>query len=132
MNTLYNHMIGKEVMDKHDKTAEDIIREYADNSPFDVFKYCGYAIFEEFGWMVLMCQLPNGYVVAHNTIVTDDLGSDIRVCLAGLMPQIISLLDYEYTIASTDESKIDGESNMDILEDGMNCPYFNECFEISE
>lgn len=132
MNTLYNHMINKETMDKHDKTTEDIIREYIEDSPFDVFKYCGYAIFEEFDCMVLMCQLPNGYVITHNTIVTGDLESDIRVCLAGLMPQIISLLDYEFTITRTDENE---ESNMDILEDEMNCdncPYFNECFEISE
>lgn len=135
MNTLYNHMINKETVDKYDKTAEDIIREYIENSSFDVFKYCGYAIFEEFGCMVLMCQLPNGYVITHNTIVTGDLESDIRVCLAGLMPQIITLLDYEYTIMDADKNECDEESKRDIFGNEMNydnCPYFNECFEVSE
>lgn len=136
-------MIFDELMDNetydNKKIIDDVVDDYIKTSPFaNIFKQCNIAIVQEFNCIVMMCQMPNGYVVVNDAMICNSLESDIIRCFTELEIKICKLIEYKtYSFAREDF----GEEDCNDYEKADNCscsmrddesycddcPYFYEC-----
>ena len=139
-------MIFDELMDNeaygNKKVIDDVVDDCIKTSPFaNIFKKCNIAIIQEFNCIVMMCQMPSGYVIVNDAMICDSLESDIIRCFAELEIKICKLAEYKaYSFTREDFCEEDcndyeEDDNCSIRDDEFDCddcPYFYECYEVSE
>lgn len=139
-------MIFNEFMDSeaynNKKIIDDVVDDCIKTSPFaNIFEKCNIAIIQEFNCIVMMCQMPNGYVVVNDAMICSSLKDDIVRCFTELEIKICKLVEYEsYSFAREDFCEenyhnYEEDDNCSIRDDEFDCddcPYFYECYEVSE
>lgn len=136
-------MIFDELMDNeaydNKKIIDDVVDDCIKTSPFaNIFKQCNIAIVQEFNCIVMMCQMPNGYVVVNDAMICNSLESDIIRCFTELEIKICKLIEYKtYSFAREDfcEEDYNDYEKADNCSCSMrddesycdDCPYFYEC-----
>lgn len=138
---IFDELIDNEAYNNK-KIIDDIVDDCIKTSPFaNIFEKCNIAIIQEFNCIVMMCQMPTGYVVVNNAMISSSLESDIVQCFTELEVKICKLIEYEtYSFACEDSCEdtchdYNEDNNCSIRDDEFDCddcPYFYECYEVSE
>ena len=133
---IFYQLMDNEAYDNK-KVIDNIVDDCIKTSPFaNIFKQCNIAIVQEFNCIVMMCQMPNGYVVVNNVMICNSLESDIIRCFTELEIKICKLTEYEvYSFTREDFCEEDcndyeEDVNCSIRNDESDCddcPYLYEC-----
>lgn len=135
---IFDELIDNEAYDNK-KIIDDVVDDCIKTSPFaNIFKQCNIAIVQEFNCIVMMCQMPSGYVVVNDAMICNSLESDIIRCFTELEIKICKLVEYKaYSFACEDfcEEDCNDYEKADNCSCSMrddesycdDCPYFYEC-----